>query len=106
MAETVDDSFPSAYLKALDVGDGKKLIMDKVVDEEMGMGDDVETKSVLYFVGIEKGLVMNKTNATKIADITGSRSYKDWAGKEVVLYTVLVPWKGKETPSIRIKAPA
>ena len=103
MAETVDDSFPSAYLRASDVGDGKKLIIDKVAEEEMG--EDAEAKPVVFFVGVEKGCVLNKTNANKIAEITGSRTYKDWAGKEVVLYTAMVQFRGKESAAIRIRAP-
>jgi hypothetical protein len=104
MAETVDDSFPSPYLASADVGTGKKLIIDKVVDEELGA--DADVKPVAYFVGVEKGCVLNKTNANKIAEITGSRTYKDWAGKEVVLYTAMVQFRGKESAAIRIKAPA
>ena len=59
-------SFPSSYLRAGDLqGKTFKMIMKEVVMEDIG--DD--HKAVLYFQGADKGVVMNKTNASAIADV-------------------------------------
>jgi hypothetical protein len=44
-----------------------------------------EYKGVVHFVGAEKGLVLNKTQATAFAEIAGSEEFADWKGLAVVL---------------------
>ena len=101
---TMDELFPSNYLKAADL-DNKtfKVKIDKVVFEEIGQ--DKQKKPILYFAGVGKGLVMNKTNGTAIAEIHG-KATEDWAGKEVELFSRLVPFQGKDVPAIRVRAVA
>jgi hypothetical protein len=103
MGRTLDDAFPSRYLKATDIKTEVTLIIDRVTLETMG--NDEEQKDVIHFVGLEKGLVLNRTNGEKIAQITGSRDFETWTGKKVTLYQVLTTVGKEEKPAIRVKAP-
>ena len=101
---TMNELFPSNYLKAADL-DNKtfKVKIDKVVFEEIGQNK--EKKPIIYFVGVTKGLVLNKTNGTAIADMHGQAT-EDWGGKEVELFSRLVPFQGVDVPAIRVRAVA
>lgn len=95
--------FPSKYLKGEDV-DGetlvviKELVFDKMKDED---GRD-EEKPVLLFKGVEKGLVLNKTNAQRIAEQHGDETDL-WPGKRITLTTESVTAFGKTQWAIRVK---
>lgn len=62
-------------------------------------------KIVLSFKGKDKTLVLNKTNARKIADANGWNT-DDWVGKEVVLYPDKTEFNGKMVDCIRLRLPA
>lgn len=97
----INDQFPSKFLKASDL-DGKQIIVtmrDCVVES---IGED--KRPVLYFVGKEKGVVLNKTNANNISDAYGFDT-DEWTGKKVVLYTAYVDFQGKSMEAIRIRKP-
>ena len=101
---TIDELFPSNYMKAADLGDKTfRVKIDKVIFEEIGQ--DKEKKPIIYFVGVRKGLVLNKTNGTAIAEMHGQAT-ENWTGKEVELFSRLVPFQGKDVPAIRIRAVA
>jgi hypothetical protein len=95
----INDQFPSKYLKASDLN-GEEIIVtikDCVVES---LGED--KRPVLYFAGKEKGVVLNKTNATNISDAYGGDT-DEWVGKKVVLYTAWVDFQGRSVESIRIR---
>lgn len=97
----ISAAFPSDYLKAADLQDRNVLIkMDRV--EMQKIGDD--SKPVLYFMGKDKGLVLNKTNATNISVVYGDDT-SDWHGQEIVLFPAMVDYQGKSVEAIRIRAP-
>lgn len=94
--------FPSKYLKAPDLGTNRPRVrIQKVVMEDVG--DD--HKPVVYFVGKEKALVLNKTNANMIEEITGSFETDDWRGKTIQLYATKTEMSGKRVDCIRIEWP-
>lgn len=97
----VSAAFPSNFLKAADL-DGKSEIfkMGRVDFEKIG--DD--QKPILYFKGLEKGLVLNKTNSGKIAAIYGDEM-DDWNGQEIVMFPAMVDFKGETVEAIRVRAP-
>ena len=97
----VDEMFPTKYLSASDLG-GKKhqLTCDVIVTE--AIGQEQQQKPVLYFKGTQKGLVLNKTNATIIAEQHGSDS-EEWNGKSIVLYPTKVEFGGKMVDAIRVE---
>ena len=101
---TVNDAFPSPYLRAADLNNRTaKLKMEKVVFEEIGQ--DKDQKPVLYFVDTKKGLVLNKTNATTIGAVYG-QELEGWTGKEIELFSQMAPFQGQTVPAIRVRAAA
>lgn len=100
MKETTDEYFPSRWLKAEDFEDDKEVSATISEIKEEKVGED--TKPVVYFTELEKGLVLNKTNSTKIAQGLGKR-FSDWPGSTVVLVTANVMYKSELVPCIRVK---
>src|ERR1700721_203733 len=97
----ISEEFPSKYLKAADLG-GKevRVIMQHVEKEKLG--DDM--KLALYFKGKEKAVILNKTNASTIADAYGDDS-DDWFDQPLILFSVMVDFQGKVGPAIRFRVP-
>ncbi len=98
---TVSEAFPSNWLKATDLNNRTvKVKIDKVVFEEIGQNKD--KKPVMYFEKVQKGLVLNKTNATEIAAKHGE-TIEGWTGKEIELFSTMVPFQGQNVPAIRVR---
>ena len=101
----IDSAFPSHYLKASDLGDKSSVVtIDRIEVEPIGR--DKEMKPVLYFQGKDKGLVLNKTNAKKIAEVTGSKDTDDWAGCQIRIYATETEFAGESVECIRVKGAA
>lgn len=99
----VGSAFPGQYIKAADLqGKRVQVIIDNVAMEDIGG----ETKPVLHFRGKDRGLVLNKTNATSIWGITGTDETDEWSGHTVVLYPSKTDFQGKRVDCIRIDPPA
>ncbi len=100
----INDLFPSKYLKAADLkGRTIKVEIQKVEIEEVGQ--DKTKKPVMYLEGVERGWVLNKTNAVEIAATHGD-TMESWAGKEIEIFSQMVPYQGQNVPSIRCRAVA
>jgi hypothetical protein len=100
----INEAFPSQYLKASDLnGSAVPVVISHV---EMGeVGKTKEHKPVIYFKGKQKGMVLNKTNSKKIADITGSPDTDDWTDHAILIYPTEVDFQGETVEAIRVKAP-
>jgi hypothetical protein len=103
----VSDAFPSKYLAAdvdvKDMDEGGTILTIRAGDFELvGQGDDQEQKLVLYFEEVNKGLIVNKTNATTLSQILKSDDTDDWIGKAVKLYAKDVEFSGKMVRGIRV----
>ena len=99
----IQDAFPSKFLKASDLQGAEPVVtMDHVAFEPVGR--DKEMKAVLYFQGKEKGLVLNKTNANKITELTKSGITEEWEGQKIRLYATETQFGGDTVECIRIKA--
>ena len=97
----VSEAFPGKYLKAADLNNRTvKATIEKVEFEEIGQ--DKRQKPVLYFKGAEKGIVLNKTNACEIATAHGDEM-DGWIGKEIELFSMMVPFQGQNVPAIRVR---
>ena len=97
----VSEAFPGKFLKAADLkGRTVKATIQEIKFEEIGQ--DKNQKPVLYFVGAEKGIVLNKTNATEIATAHGDEM-DSWVGKEIELFSMMVPFQGQNVPAIRVR---
>ncbi len=101
---SVSELFPSRFLKAADLkGRTVKVKIKKVEVEEIGQ--DKDQKAVAYFDGVERGLVLNKTNAFAIAEIHGDPT-DGWTGKEIEIFSMMVPYQGQNVAAIRVRAVA
>jgi hypothetical protein len=101
----INAAFPSTYIKASDL-EGKTVTVTirEVKIEQIGRERD--SKPVLYFDGKEKGLVLNKTNARKIASIAGDADTENWTGVRIAIFPTEVEFSGEMVEAIRVKAPA
>jgi len=95
----INDTFSGNMLKAADLKGAQPTVTIANIKMEK-LGDD--TKPVLYFAGKEKGVVLNKTNATNIAAAYGPETDL-WVGKRVILFTAWVDFQGKSVEAIRIR---
>jgi hypothetical protein len=101
----ISGAFPSKYLKAADIPDGKfvPVVISHVDHEDVGGKNDPEDhKPVLYFQGKQKGMVLNRTNAETISAQYGDET-DEWSGKQVMLYASEVQFNGKMVPCLRVK---
>ena len=62
-------------------------------------------KPVLYFKETKKGVVLCKTLAYQVADITGSVETDAWTGKSITLYPEPVSVGGRPHTAIRARRP-
>lgn len=95
----------SNSLKASDLPAGREIPV-TVSGVEEGEFDDNGGKTrklILKFQGKEKGLVLNKTNATTIAAAYGPDS-DHWTGKKIFLFSTKVDFGGQMVDAIRVRA--
>lgn len=103
MCPNINEAFPSNYLKASDIQGATPIVtIDHVAFEAVGR--ERLMKAVVYFKGKDKGVILNKTNATKIAQIAGSQLTEDWTGTRIMLYATETEFGGETVECIRIKA--
>lgn len=91
--------FGGEYLKAADISGPTKLTIREANETTL---PDGKTKIVVEFDEIEKGLVLNKINTTRIAKWTGSIMTEDWPGKTITLVKDTVEYDGEDVPCIRV----
>lgn len=94
-------AFPSKYLKAADFEEQKLLTMADVKMEPIA---NDEHKPVLFFREVQKGMVLNKTNARTISKLYGGNT-EAWAGKQIVAFSAMVDFRGDMVEAIRLRAP-
>jgi len=97
----ITQAFPSKFLKADDLqGTTRTVTMESVAMEEVAPG---ESKPVLRFVGIPKGLVLNKVNTATIVSAFGKET-TTWTGNNLMLFAQTVAFQGRMVPAIRVAA--
>ncbi len=97
----LNDAFPSKYLKAGDLkGQPVTLTIKNVLMEEVGQAKD--RRLVAYFNGTQKGLVLNKTNANRIAKLLKSTDTDAWRGFKVTLKPDFTEFQGDTIECIRV----
>jgi hypothetical protein len=93
--------FPSRYLQASDVEEPITATIASVQLEDMRDG---EAKPVINFEGVEKRLILNRTNASVLVELYGGDS-NDWVGEPITLFATTTDFQGKRVPCIRLRAP-
>jgi len=106
MEETmnINSAFPSDYLRASDIPPGRRVTVTIEGVSIIKIGDD--QRPVVHFQGKQKGLVLNKTNANMIIEITGSDETDEWIGKSICLYSTKVDFQGRRVDALRVDYPA
>lgn len=100
----MNDVFPSKYMKSEDFPHPDVLQIRSVGVEEVGVNRD--RKVVVYFKDEEKGLILNKTVYTQIAEIAQNDDTDYWNNVQVEVYVDHnVFYQGKRTPGLRCRAP-
>ncbi len=96
-----DDLYGSKYFSAADLhGETPRHRIGKVELAELKEKDgSTKSKYLVYFEGAEKALVLNKTNAKKLAAAYG-KDHPKWIGMEVELYAEMTGL-GKEGVRLR-----
>ena len=99
----INQAFPSKYLKASDLGGKPRVVtIDRVEYEEVGKARD--RKAVLYLRELpDKGIVLNKTNATTIMGALQSGDTDEWTGQKIVLFEAQIEFQGTVGPAIRVR---
>jgi len=104
-ADTVRLLFPNDYVAADDLhGADRTVTISRVTlrDLQIAGGNESERKPVLHFAEAKKKLVMNKTNATTIAEMHGPL-VTEWVGKRITLYATTCMAFGRQVDCIRIR---
>lgn len=99
----INEAFPSNYIKAADLkGRAVAVTIERIEFEPVGQTR--EMKPVIYFEGKEKGLVLNKTNANKIASMLESSETDEWIGNTIAIYPTETSYQGEQVECVRVKA--
>jgi len=95
----LNEVFGGGFLKAEDLnGKSPTVTIEKVEVKDFEDGK----KLIVHFVGKDKALVCNKTNASIIEEVLGSSDTDDWIDRKVVLCVKKVEFQGKLVPAIRV----
>ncbi len=99
--------FKSTYMAQADISRPTMLTIASVALEEIGSGQDRETKAVMHFTDERfKPMVVNNYNWTICEEAFGEES-DFWRGKMVEVYVdPNVSFGGKRTGGIRLRIPA
>ena len=100
----VHSMFPSKYVAASDLGgQDAPVIIGGIRIEKVG--SEEEQRPVIYFQGFTKGMVLNRTNAKRIAELYGADTDK-WVGRPISLYPSETEYAGDTVPCIRVRKEA
>lgn len=102
----IGEMIESKFLKKEDVDPPVLVTIDRVAQNNVAMqGADPEMKWCLYFLELDKPMVLNSTNIHLAGSACGSDDTDGWMGKQIVLYNdPNVSFGGKLTGGIRIRA--
>ena len=96
----INDAFPSAFIKSDDLqGQRIPLTVMTVTMEDVG---DKEYKACLRFMGKDKGMILNKTNAGILAAAWGNDT-DHWQGQKLELYSHMVNFQGRMVPGLAVQ---
>lgn len=101
----IDDIYRSTskFLKAADLNHGKPVVeIESAEVHENTYNGEVKQQIVLSFIGKDKVLGLNVTNARRIAQLTGTGDFTEWPGFRIRLFVDQTELDGKTVDCIRI----
>jgi hypothetical protein len=101
----ISETFPSRFLKAPDLqGEDRKVVIQGVVNEKLGVGPDASLKPVVTYRGWIKVQPLNKSVSNFVAGALGDDS-DNWIGKHVILYEATESFQGTPHQVVKIRMP-
>jgi hypothetical protein len=94
--------FPSKYLQAADLEGSDQVVTIKIITPVEEVGQSKDKRPVVYFDGVTKGLVLNKTNAKRIAKLYGNDTAA-WIGRPITLYPSECDFGDETVPCLRVR---
>jgi len=100
--------FQGEYLKAAEFGTTEPTLtitdikLEKLQSLKPEEEDKTKTKGVVYFREVDRGWVINRTNAECLRGMFGDET-GDWIGKRVTLFATMVALGAKKELGIRVK---
>jgi len=91
---------PGRYLEAADLHGDTKVTMRAIDHGEVG--EQKETRAILFFNEYTRGMVLNRTNVKSIIALHGNET-DNWIGKQIAIFPTETDFKGRMTPCIRVK---
>lgn len=99
----VSDIYGGNWVKAEHLqGQDVTVQIESVSVEQVGDGDDKKKQIVLGFVGMEKRLGVNATNANTISALYGDE-IETWSGKAITLFPTTCEMNAKTVACIRVR---
>lgn len=98
------EMFPSKYLRAADIPAGREVPLTIASLEMTAIEGEDDLKPCLYFRNAKKGLILNKTNATVLAQAYGDDS-ELWSGRVVAVFATTCQYGGKMVDCVRLRIP-
>jgi hypothetical protein len=96
--------FPSKFVAANDLcGQDVAVVIAGIKVEKVGSDD--EQRPVVYFQGMSKGMVLNRTNARRIEQLYGGET-DAWIGRPITIYPSETDFAGETVPCIRVRPDA
>lgn len=93
----------SKFLKASDLNNGKPVVeIESAEVKENTYDGQTKKQIVLSFVGKDKVLGLNFTNATRISHLVGTEDFEQWIGWRIRLYVDQTKVEGRMVDCIRI----
>jgi hypothetical protein len=102
MPEDFDDLYGSNYLAAGDLKKPISTVIEQVEQKDFArQGEKRKMKAVLQVRGIKKPIVVNKTNALKLAAAFG-KDFDDWIDQRIVIKAEDTTFGGRPTKGLRV----
>jgi hypothetical protein len=105
MTDDLRTMFDSPYLGAWNVaGKDYNVTIDKVTGADIvGEGGKQSRKPLVYFKGVKKPLIVNKTIMKTLHSLFATYSAKALAGKRITLYATTTKFGGQTVDCIRVR---
>ena len=97
-----------SYLQKSDIDEPKTWVIRDVEERSVPIpGGQRKDKLVVFFEGVDKGLICNQTNGGVLAELSGFEDPSEWIGTEVTVYVdPNITYGGRKIGGIRLRKPS
>lgn len=94
--------FPSNYISAADLDGKDTVVRIKTITPSEEVGQKKDKRPIVHFYNWPKGMVLNKTNAKRIAKLYGSDT-DAWIDEYITLYPSECDFGDETVPCVRVR---